>query len=63
MNPEILLADEPTGSLDAGLISEVIALFRNLNNQGETVIIVTHNPDVSSKCDRVYNLKDGRLEK
>lgn len=57
--PKILLADEPTGNLDSKMSSEVMALFRELNNDGQTVVMVTHNPDNCAYADRTIVLKDG----
>ena len=58
-NPHILLADEPTGNLDSKTSEEVMALFRELNNAGQTVVMVTHNPDNGRYADRTITLRDG----
>jgi len=58
-NPHILLADEPTGNLDSKTSEEVMALFRELNDAGQTVVMVTHNPDNGAYSDRTISLKDG----
>ncbi|OGU14971.1 MAG: ABC transporter ATP-binding protein [Geobacteraceae bacterium GWC2_53_11] len=58
-NPHILLADEPTGNLDSRTSEEVMALFRELNDAGQTVVMVTHNPDNGRYADRTITLKDG----
>jgi putative ABC transport system ATP-binding protein len=58
-NPKILLADEPTGNLDSRTSDEVMALFRELNDAGQTVVMVTHNPDNGRYADRTIVLKDG----
>jgi putative ABC transport system ATP-binding protein len=58
-NPHILLADEPTGNLDSKTSEEVMALFRELNEAGQTVVMVTHNPDNGRFADRTITLKDG----
>ena len=60
-SPHILLADEPTGNLDSSTSEEVMALFRELNDAGQTVVMVTHNPDNGKYADRTINLKDGRV--
>jgi putative ABC transport system ATP-binding protein len=60
-NPRILLADEPTGNLDSRTSAEVMALFRELNNAGQTVVMVTHNPENGEYADRTIHLKDGRV--
>lgn len=58
-NPHILLADEPTGNLDSKTSDEVMALFRELNENGQTVVMVTHNPDNCRYADRTIQLRDG----
>jgi len=60
-NPHILLADEPTGNLDSTTSEEVMALFRELNNAGQTVVMVTHNPDNGRYADRTITLRDGAV--
>ncbi len=61
-NPHILLADEPTGNLDSKTSEEVMTLFRELNDAGQTVVMVTHNPDNGRYADRTIHLKDGIVE-
>jgi putative ABC transport system ATP-binding protein len=61
-NPHILLADEPTGNLDSKTSNEVMSLFRELNDSGQTVVMVTHNPENGVYADRTIHLKDGRIE-
>lgn len=58
-NPHILLADEPTGNLDSKTSEEVMALFRELNDAGQTVVMVTHNPENCRYADRSIVLRDG----
>jgi len=60
-NPHILLADEPTGNLDSKTSEEVMALFRELNDSGQTVVMVTHNPENGVYSDRTITLKDGKV--
>ena len=60
-NPHILLADEPTGNLDSRTSEEVMALFRELNNAGQTVVMVTHNPENGNYSDRTISLRDGMV--
>ena len=58
---DIILADEPTGAVDTANSEKIVELFRELNNRGKTVIIVTHNRDVAAACDRVVEIVDGRI--
>ncbi len=55
-NPEIILADEPTGNLDRDTQNEIMAIFRELANQGKCVILVSHSPEVAELCDEKYEL-------
>jgi putative ABC transport system ATP-binding protein len=60
--PEIILADEPTGNLDSDRSAEVLALFRQFNReQGQTIVLVTHDSEVGEACDRVIRMRDGRI--
>lgn len=61
-DPPLILADEPTGSLDTKTGGEVMEVFLKLNAQGQTVFMVTHNPENSALADRIINIVDGRLE-
>jgi putative ABC transport system ATP-binding protein len=60
--PSILLADEPTGNLDSSTSEEIMRVFEGLASQGQTVIMVTHEPDIAAHARRVIVLKDGRVE-
>jgi putative ABC transport system ATP-binding protein len=60
-NPSILLADEPTGNLDSQTSVEILALFDELHADGQTIIVVTHEPDVAAHGQRVVRLKDGKV--
>jgi putative ABC transport system ATP-binding protein len=60
--PALLLADEPTGNLDTRTSMEVMALFQELNRQGMTLVLVTHEPDVARFARRALRFRDGRLE-
>jgi putative ABC transport system ATP-binding protein len=59
--PELLLADEPTGNLDSRTASEIMSLLESLHADGVTLLVVTHDPDVAGYCQRVLRLHDGRL--
>ena len=59
--PELLLADEPTGNLDSRTAKEIMGLFSELNAEGHTLVIVTHDPGIASYCKRVIRLHDGRI--
>ena len=59
--PAMILADEPTGALDSKTSEEIMELFRSLNEQGRTVVIVTHDPKVAEQCERVIEISDGRI--
>jgi putative ABC transport system ATP-binding protein len=58
-NPKVLLADEPTGALDSTTSMEVMALIQKINNEGKTILVVTHEHDIAMMCKRIVNLKDG----
>lgn len=58
-NPSVLLADEPTGALDVKTTDEIMKVFRNLNKNGTTVIIITHDMEVAGMCDRIIEISDG----
>ena len=59
--PSILLADEPTGALDSRTGEEILALFKRLQDEGHTVVLITHDPGVAAHCDRVLEMHDGRI--
>ena len=60
-NPDLILADEPTGSLDSANTEAIIDLFFSLNKQGKTIIIVTHDKELAEKCHRIIEISDGRI--
>ncbi|MDD2754540.1 MAG: ABC transporter ATP-binding protein [Methanothrix sp.] len=60
-DPKIIIADEPTGNLDLKNSDEVMKILSNLNKEGRTIIMVTHNPEITENCSRVIRLRDGRI--
>ncbi len=60
-HPELLLADEPTGNLDSRTAKEIMELFRQLHDEGQTVVIVTHDPGIAACCKRLVRLHDGKI--
>ncbi len=60
-NPDIILADEPTGNLDSKSSEDILKIFNELNNKGTTIVIVTHEENISKKLKRTIAIKDGRL--
>ncbi|HOQ88689.1 MAG TPA: hypothetical protein PLX03_00995 [Candidatus Hydrogenedentes bacterium] len=61
-DPLVLLADEPTGNLDSRSGAEILELFDELHRQGKTIIMVTHDPEIGRRAERVVRLKDGQIE-
>jgi len=61
-NPSLILADEPTGNLDTKSGDEILAIFENLWKQGHTLVVITHNPNISKRAQKVVKLKDGSIE-
>lgn len=61
-DPAILLADEPTGNLDSSTSAEIMTLFDRLHDEGQTIIMVTHESDIAAHCQRVVKLVDGKME-
>ena len=59
--PAMILADEPTGNLDSRTSVEIMAILQNLNRDGATIVLVTHEPDIAEHCSRVVTFRDGRL--
>ena len=62
-NPSILLADEPTGNLDSKTGEEIMGVFKKLHASGNTIILVTHEPDIAAHAHRVISIRDGQVEK
>lgn len=60
-NPDIILADEPTGALDKSMGQQVMDIFKKINNDGKTVIIVTHDVNIASQCNRIIHIEDGNI--
>lgn len=60
-SPEIVLADEPTGALDSKTSEEIMTMFKELNAAGQTIVFITHNPDLAREAGRVVRIADGRL--
>jgi putative ABC transport system ATP-binding protein len=60
-DPDVILADEPTGNLDSQRGKEVIELFEKLNSEGKTIIMVTHDNEMAKHAKKIYRLKDGKI--
>lgn len=57
--PKVILADEPTGALDSSTSDDIVKLFKTINKQGISIVIVTHDQEVAERCDRIIHLRDG----
>lgn len=60
-NPDIILADEPTGALDIASKDQIIDILTNLNKQGKTVVVITHDHEVAQRCGKMYHIFDGQI--
>ncbi len=60
-NPPILFGDEPTGALDSRTGEEIMGIFQGLNNEGKTVVLVTHEEDIAEHCHRILRFRDGSI--
>ena len=63
MDPAIILADEPTGNIASAQAEEIMEIFKKVNRQGHTIVMITHEPDIAAYAKRVIHIKDGKLEK
>lgn len=61
MNPSLILADEPTGNISSNQAEEIMGIFEQLNDQGHTIVVITHEPDIANHAKRIITLKDGHL--
>ncbi len=61
MNPSILLADEPTGNIASNQAEEIMTIFQKLNDEGHTIVMITHEPDIAQHAKRIIQLKDGKI--
>lgn len=61
MNPSILLADEPTGNIASNQANEIMEIFQDINDQGHTIVMITHEPDIAAHAKRVITIRDGKL--
>ncbi|TSC93332.1 MAG: putative ABC transport system ATP-binding protein [Candidatus Berkelbacteria bacterium Licking1014_7] len=61
-NPDIILADEPTGNLDSKTGEQILRILQSLNKQGKTLIVVTHNQSIAKQAQRIIEIKDGRIK-
>jgi putative ABC transport system ATP-binding protein len=61
MNPSILLADEPTGNIASAQAEEIMEIFQDLNNKGNTIVMITHEPEIAEYAKRVIKIRDGKI--
>ncbi len=60
--PRILLADEPTGNLDSKTSLEIMGIFQELNDEGKTIVLITHEPDIAQHAKRIVHVRDGLIQ-
>ena len=60
-DPEVVLADEPTGNLDSKQSDEIVRLLKELNGKGRTIVLVTHDPEVGQQARRLITIRDGKI--
>jgi putative ABC transport system ATP-binding protein len=63
MNPALLLADEPTGNIASAQAEEIMEIFQKLNDEGHTIVMITHEPDIAAHAKRIIHIKDGKVAK
>ncbi|MFZ2152502.1 MAG: ABC transporter ATP-binding protein [Microgenomates group bacterium] len=63
LNPKIILADEPTGNIASDQAEQIMAIFKKLNQEGHTVIMITHEPDIAAHAHRIIHIRDGKISK
>ena len=63
LNPAIILADEPTGNIASNQAEEIMAIFQKLNDEGHTILMITHEPDIAEHAKRIIHIRDGKLVK
>ncbi len=61
-DPQLILADEPTGALDSKTAKEIMEIFKSLHKEGKTIIIVTHDPNIANQAERIIKIEDGRIK-
>lgn len=61
MNPSILLADEPTGNIASAQADEIMSIFQKINEEGHTIVMITHEPDIAEHAKRIIHIRDGRI--
>ena len=60
-NADLILADEPTGALDSSTSNEIMDLLKSINNDGKTIVLVTHEKEIANQCKKIIEIKDGEI--